>query len=159
MTAGVYLHIPFCKSRCSYCDFATDVYRNSGGVETYVDALCTELKGFTTDGIGSNTIYFGGGTPSLLIPDQVDRILEMVRATFRISDDAELTMEMNPGTVTPETLAAYRAAGINRASFGVQTFDDRHLKLLARVADERDLAEPRPALAEVEVDVTARELA
>jgi oxygen-independent coproporphyrinogen-3 oxidase len=141
MAAGVYLHIPFCKSRCSYCDFATDVYRDNGAVERYVDALCAEIgawqpaEGVTQD---VDTVYFGGGTPSLLTADQTGRILRSVREKFVIAPDAEITMEMNPATVSPETLGAYRDLGVNRASFGVQTFDDRDLKLLARGHDAND---------------------
>jgi oxygen-independent coproporphyrinogen-3 oxidase len=157
MTAGVYLHIPFCKSRCSYCDFATDVYRESGAVERYVDALCFEItrgrnpggsegppspddpRGTLPTGrVSASSIYFGGGTPSLLSSDQVKRILSAVRTTFDILPDPEITMEMNPATVTPETLAAYRGLGVNRASFGVQTFNERDLKLLARGHDADD---------------------
>ncbi|MFZ1699189.1 MAG: radical SAM family heme chaperone HemW [Pyrinomonadaceae bacterium] len=162
MAAGIYIHIPFCKSRCSYCDFATDVYRDSGAVERYVAALCEEIRVRTAcvsgrnelapeDGLcqsgappahagGSDfdTIYFGGGTPSLLAPKQVERILDAVRSTCDISPDAEITMEMNPATVTPESLARFRELGINRASFGVQTFNDRALKLLARGHDAND---------------------
>lgn len=139
MTAGVYLHIPFCKSRCSYCDFATDVYRDSGAVERYVDAICAEIgtsKAEITPFV--DTIYFGGGTPSLLTPAQLERILEAVRARFEVAGDAEITVEMNPATVTPEKLTGYRALGVNRASFGVQTFNDRDLKLLARGHDAND---------------------
>ncbi len=149
--AGVYLHIPFCKSRCSYCDFATDVWRSGEAVERYVAALCAEiqsgnLSGNEGDGelakdtlptgrVSANcidTIYFGGGTPSLLTPKQTERILDSVRTKLDIADNAEITMEMNPATVTPDTLAAYRELGVNRASFGVQTFNERDLKLLAR---------------------------
>ena len=160
MPAGVYLHIPFCKSRCSYCDFATDVYRSSDAVERYVQALVCELKSEPAalaagqisetrayreswppayaGGSDIDTIYFGGGTPSLLSADQVGRILDVVREKFEVSPDAEVTIEMNPATVTPETLTAYRELGINRASFGVQTFNDRDLKLLARGHDAND---------------------
>lgn len=138
MSAGVYLHIPFCKSRCSYCDFATDVYRSSDAVERYVKAICTEITGFGESAVKADTIYFGGGTPSLLAPDQVAAILESVRAKFDMADDSEITMEMNPATVTRESLSAYRELGVNRASFGVQTFNDRDLKLLARGHDAND---------------------
>src|SRR5688572_30008812 len=143
MSAGVYLHIPFCKSRCSYCDFATDVYRDSGAVERYVAALQKEIAGFSNadvlvDARAIDTVYFGGGTPSLLTPDQVGRILAAVRNQFDVSSSAEVTMEMNPATVTPETLAEYKQLGINRASFGVQTFNERDLKLLARGHDAND---------------------
>ena len=75
MAAGVYIHIPFCRSRCSYCDFATDLYRDGGVVERYVDALSTEIEGCTAHGIEAENIYFGGGTPSLLLPEQAERII------------------------------------------------------------------------------------
>lgn len=152
MTAGVYLHIPFCKSRCSYCDFATDVYRSADAVERYVDALVKEIGLFKTAGIEADTIYFGGGTPSLLTSDQVERILTAVRSKFAISPDAEVTMEMNPATVTPATLAAYRRLGINRASFGVQTFDDTELKRLARGHDAQDARDTLRMLREAGFD-------
>jgi oxygen-independent coproporphyrinogen-3 oxidase len=138
MAAGVYLHIPFCKSRCSYCDFATDVYRDSGAVERYVEAICTEIGSFGDSGVEADTIYFGGGTPSLLTPEQVQGVLAAVRRKFSIADLTEVTMEMNPAMVTPESLSAYHRLGVNRASFGVQTFDDRELKLLARGHDAND---------------------
>ncbi len=139
MPSGVYLHIPFCKSRCSYCDFATDVYRDSDAVERYVDALCSEIRN-SQFGIRNSidTIYFGGGTPSLLEPAQVEKILNSVDFVFSVAKDAEITMEMNPATVTPEKLNAFKSLGINRASFGVQTFNDRDLKLLARGHDAND---------------------
>ena len=140
MVCGVYLHIPFCKSRCSYCDFATDVYRDSGAVERYVDAICREIeeppKGGTLNSV--DTIYFGGGTPSLLGAKQVEKILATVYETFDVEQNAEITMEMNPATVSAETLRDYRGLGVNRASFGVQTFDDRALRLLARGHDADD---------------------
>ncbi|MFN2500727.1 MAG: radical SAM family heme chaperone HemW [Pyrinomonadaceae bacterium] len=132
MTAGVYLHIPFCKSRCSYCDFATDVYRTGDAVESYVSALLREIDLFLESGTPIDTIYFGGGTPSLLSPHQLERTLKAITNKFNVEPGSEITMEMNPATVTLDSLAAYRLSGINRASFGVQTFDDRALKLLAR---------------------------
>jgi len=146
MPSGVYLHIPFCKSRCSYCDFATDVYRSSDAVERYVAALRSEIDRFVEPNLqptiqnsqSVDTIYFGGGTPSLLSSEQVGSILGAVRDKFEIEAGVEITMEMNPATVTPEALAEYRSLGVNRASFGVQTFDDRELKLLARGHDASD---------------------
>ena len=165
MAAGVYIHIPFCKSRCSYCDFATDVYRDGGVVERYVDALTKEIRGGNLSGsegalvragaLGAqqdtlptgrvsalvDTIYFGGGTPSLLGPEQVESVVTEVRSKFSVHPDAEITIEMNPATVTAESLAAYRELGVNRASFGVQTFNERDLKLLARGHDAKDARE------------------
>ncbi len=181
MPSGVYIHIPFCKSRCSYCDFATDVYRDSGAVGRYVDALCREVRTACVSGRpvssgegqdarvqdldnvpnwppadagGSDidTIYFGGGTPSLLDPDRVRRILDSVSSVFSVVNNPEITMEMNPATVTPETLAAYRGLGVNRASFGVQTFNDHDLKLLARGHDANDARETFRMLREAGFD-------
>src|SRR5262249_4366757 len=136
MAAGVYLHIPFCRSRCSYCDFATDVYRGGDAIERYVAAICKGIAatsttsapaGATPDQGGefrADTIYFGGGTPSLLAAEQIEKILRSVQNVFDISPEAEITMEMNPATVTLQTLRDYKTLGINRASFGVQTFND-----------------------------------
>ena len=158
MAAGVYLHIPFCKSRCSYCDFATDIYRSSDAVDRYVSAICAEIRNFPENGIDVDTIYFGGGTPSLLMPEQVERILGSVTSKFSVSADAEITMEMNPATVTPASLAAYRDVGVNRASFGVQTFDDRALKLLARGHDAKDARETFVMLRDAGFDIISFDL-
>lgn len=162
--AGVYIHIPFCKSRCSYCDFATDVWRSSEAVERYVNALSVEIENLAYSGgnasvnehagqalegtlqngrvsarrILADTVYFGGGTPSLLSAGHVRKILDSLRSRFEIASDAEITMEMNPATVTAETLREYKDLGVNRASFGVQTFNDHDLKLLARGHDAND---------------------
>ncbi len=136
---GIYLHIPFCKSRCSYCDFATDVYRNNDAVERYVNALCKEITNYE---LGTEkyveTIYFGGGTPSLLTPNQLEKIINTLQKSFSFSENIEFTLEMNPATVTPEKLRDFRSLGVNRASFGVQTFDDKALKILARGHDSND---------------------
>ena len=131
-TAGLYIHIPFCRSRCSYCDFATGIYERPLA-ERYVKALVKEIEAW--DKVSPrpvDTIYFGGGTPSLLSPAQVGAILETVQSRFDVESGAEVTMEMNPGTVTPESVAEFRRLGINRASFGAQTFDDRELARLGR---------------------------
>jgi oxygen-independent coproporphyrinogen-3 oxidase len=138
--AGVYIHIPFCRARCSYCDFATGPY-DSGLAERYVSAVAREVKEFRPDEVAPavDTIYFGGGTPSLLRPAQAALILEAVRARFRVLPGSEVTMEMNPGTVTPDALREFRLLGINRASFGAQTFDDRELKRLGRTHTAADV--------------------
>src|SRR3954463_131903 len=100
MSAGIYLHIPFCISRCSYCDFATDIYRSSETVERYVAAICNEIRGSIARRTIIDTVYFGGGTPSLLTPKQVEAILNTVDMCFDIQPNSEVTMEMNPATVT-----------------------------------------------------------
>lgn len=148
--AGVYLHIPFCRSRCSYCDFATDVYKNAEIVEGYVSALCREISEFEIaesktrnpkSKIEADTIYFGGGTPSLLSPRQLEKILKAIHKKFSVAPDSEITMEMNPATVTLETLKDYKNLGVIRASFGAQTFDDAELKRLGRKHTASDVRE------------------
>ena len=141
MPAGIYLHIPFCRSRCSYCDFATDVYKNPETVERYVRALTTEISHFEQKAGTVETIYFGGGTPSLLNPRQLENILDAIYEKFSVNPEIELTMEMNPATVSLETLREYRNAGVNRASFGAQTFDDTELKRLGRKHTAADVRE------------------
>jgi oxygen-independent coproporphyrinogen III oxidase len=169
--AGLYLHIPFCKSRCSYCDFATDVFKNEAAVERYVNALCQEISDFRFQISNDKsripnpesqieTVYFGGGTPSLLTPRQLERILNTVHKKFSVADKAEITMEMNPATMTPETVREYRNLGVNRASFGAQTFDDAELKRLGRrhtAADVRETIEllRRANFANVSFDLIA----
>ena len=129
--AGLYIHIPFCRSRCSYCDFATGIYQGELA-ERYVGALVDEIARSANAGTRVDTVYFGGGTPSLLTTAQLDRILWSVRKHFAVQSDSELTLEMNPGTVTRDQLRAFRELGINRASFGAQTFDDAELAKLGR---------------------------
>jgi oxygen-independent coproporphyrinogen III oxidase len=145
MSAGVYLHIPFCKSRCSYCDFATDVFKSNAIVENYVDAIVKEISNFkfqiSNSEIQVNTVYFGGGTPSLLSPKQLEKILNIVHKKFAVAENSEITMEMNPATTTLETVREYRGLGVNRASFGAQTFDDNELKRLGRKHTANDVRE------------------
>ena len=139
--SGIYIHIPFCRARCSYCDFATGAY--SGPLaERYVRALAHEIRTFPAlenESHEADTIYFGGGTPSLLSPAQVASLLEAVRQRFSISRDAEVTMEMNPGALSPDTLREFRLCGITRASFGAQTFDDHELRQLGRIHTAEDV--------------------
>jgi oxygen-independent coproporphyrinogen-3 oxidase len=138
--AGIYIHIPFCRARCSYCDFATGAYESSLA-ERYVRAVAHEIKTFGATPYAPDvaTVYFGGGTPSLLAPSQAAHLLAAVREKFRVAQNAEVTMEMNPGTVTLAHLREVRALGINRASFGAQTFDDLQLKRLGRTHTAADV--------------------
>jgi len=134
-SAGIYIHIPFCRSRCSYCDFATGIYEGTIA-ERYVQALVKEILGWQEieSPAAIDTIYFGGGTPSLLSASQIEVILAAIQTRFAIKAEAdmEVTVEMNPGTVTPVLLSEFHRLGINRASFGAQTFDDRELARLGR---------------------------
>ncbi len=139
MSIGIYIHIPFCKSRCSYCDFATDVYRDEARVESYISSLCSEIQNSKSEVQDSvETIYFGGGTPSLLSAKQLEKVLDALHKKFSIQEKAEFTLEMNPATVSLSKLKDFKSLGVNRASFGVQTFNDRALKILARGHDAND---------------------
>lgn len=131
--AGIYIHVPFCRTHCSYCDFAICGY-DAALAERYVRAVVTEIENFqiTDRATEVDSIYFGGGTPSLLAPAQIERLLEAARTRFRVCDDTETTLEINPGTLTLKDACALRQMDINRASFGAQTFDDRHLRRLGR---------------------------
>lgn len=135
--AGLYVHIPFCSSRCSYCDFATGLYQGELA-ERYVCALAQEIRGTAYAALRADTIYFGGGTPSLLSPAQLERILNALHDQFEIDDTSEITLEMNPGSATPERLREFRRLGVNRASFGAQTFDDAELAKLGRSHSSAD---------------------
>lgn len=130
-SAGLYVHIPFCSSRCSYCDFATGLYQRELA-ETYVRAVIQEIRSSVYAGQRVDTIYFGGGTPSLLAPSQLEVILAALFDRFDIDNAAEITLEINPGSATPERLQEFRRLGFNRASFGAQTFDDAELAKLGR---------------------------
>jgi oxygen-independent coproporphyrinogen III oxidase len=128
---GIYLHIPFCGAICHYCNFNRGLL--DAALKTrYVDALATEIAR-AADGSPADTIYFGGGTPSLLDPAEVARLIATCRDAFAVTPDAEVTLEMNPETATPAYLAAVRAAGVNRLSMGVQSFQDEELARLGRV--------------------------
>ena len=131
IAAGLYVHIPFCSSRCSYCDFATGLYE-SELAGRYVRAIVQEIRSSNFAGQRVDTIYFGGGTPSLLAPSQLGQILSELFAQFAIDDAAEITLEINPGSAIPQKLREFRRLGINRASFGAQTFDDAELAKLGR---------------------------
>lgn len=137
---GLYLHIPFCEKKCVYCDFYS--IESTGLIDAFVERLLAELSMRSDHTTPCTSIFFGGGTPSLLSPLQMERILDRVHACFTIAPDAECTMECNPGTVTLDNLQAYRSLGINRLSFGVQSFNEAELTFLARIhnADDADHA-------------------
>src|SRR5262245_8266701 len=128
---GLYLHIPFCQALCSYCNFNRGLFDDDLKVQ-YVEALQKEIEE-AADGRDADTVFFGGGTPSLLEPGDVRSLLRACRNGYELTSDAEVTLETNPETVTAGKLAAFRAAGVNRISFGVQSFTDSELKRLERV--------------------------
>ena len=131
---SVYLHIPFCRTRCGYCDFNTTAGMMLH-IPAYVEALTREMRsvgGRSGERVRVHTLFFGGGTPSLLPPKSVERILTTAREVFAVQPEAEITLEANPGTVSREGLAALRAAGVNRLSLGMQSAHAEDLQLLQR---------------------------
>ncbi len=141
---GLYLHIPFCSSICNYCNFNRGLF-DAALKERYVAALEQEiLRG--GKGEPADTIYFGGGTPSLLAPEEIGRLIAACRRAFDVSADAEVTLETNPETSSPARMEQFRAAGVNRISFGVQSFREAELRRLGRLhSAERARAAVREA--------------
>lgn len=129
---GIYIHIPFCAAKCNYCDFNSHIYK-SGEREEYVNALCKEIKEYRADGCKVNSIFFGGGTPTVLEISQLISILDTVRNTFEIADDCEITTECNPATVDREGFEKLRMVGFNRVSIGIQSANNECLKTLGRI--------------------------
>jgi oxygen-independent coproporphyrinogen-3 oxidase len=136
MSAGLYIHIPFCEKRCGYCDFYTLAQRESA-IPAYLSALNREIRLYsqdpTTKEQSFETLYVGGGTPSLLQAEQIASILDCVLAEFSFVPNPEITIEANPGTVDLEKLKRYRDAGVNRLSLGIQSFQPEELRFLDRI--------------------------
>jgi oxygen-independent coproporphyrinogen-3 oxidase len=130
--AGIYIHIPFCKSRCIYCDFYSGV--QTALLPGLIDALCIETESRVTDlnGEAVKTIYFGGGTPSLLQKEHFERLFDVIRRTYGMEDCAEITLEANPDDLTDDYLRCLSELPFNRISVGIQSFDDGQLKMLGR---------------------------
>ncbi len=131
---SIYIHVPFCQKRCMYCDFATFTGQDEQ-MPAYVAAVETEMQR-RAGHLGrppAQTVFLGGGTPSLLPPDLLARLLDAVRARFTLDPTAEITMECNPGTLDADKLRAIRAAGVNRLSFGVQSLNDDILRTIGRI--------------------------
>ena len=140
---SLYLHIPFCQHRCAYCDFNTYAGQ-ADSIPAYVDALCHEIEfvgRHAPEKFPLHTIFFGGGTPSLLTPRQFEIILASIRANFDLLVGAEVTIEANPGTCSMVDLRELRSVGINRLSFGVQSANREELRMLERIHDFFDVIE------------------
>jgi oxygen-independent coproporphyrinogen-3 oxidase len=154
---AAYIHIPFCRRRCYYCDFPISVVgdkatgETSGTIEQYVEILCQEIKGTPAGQQPLDTVFFGGGTPSLLSIKQLGGILETIAEHFGISTGAEISMEIDPGTFNLKQIQGYRATGINRVSLGIQAFQDELLKLCGRSHNSTDIFSAIELLRQVEV--------
>ena len=131
---GLYVHIPYCVKKCNYCDFCSLPQGGAGVPDEYVEALCTEILSYEkNDKICLNTVYFGGGTPSLLSSSQMKMIVSTILKAFDISANAEITVEANPGTLTDEKVSVYKELGFSRASLGLQSIHEKELKILGRI--------------------------
>ncbi len=165
--AGVYISVPFCKAKCTFCNFASGVFA-SERMQGYVDRVCHEIEGARAMAARTDaempgqvdTVYFGGGTPSLLGASQFRRIFEVLRREFDLAADAEITLECAPGQLADETLNELLEQGMNRVSFGVQSFVDRETaavgRLHTRLQCEAEIARLRRAgVAEINLDLIA----
>lgn len=134
---ALYVHVPWCVQKCPYCDFNSHEAGETIPEREYVDALIADLQSALPLIWGRPvvSVFFGGGTPSLLSPAAIDELLAAFRALSMLAPDAEITLEANPGTVEAEKFAGFRAAGVNRLSLGIQSFNDAHLKALGRIHD------------------------
>lgn len=134
----LYIHIPFCVQKCAYCDFLS-APADENTRQKYVDALKQEIQGYKKiyQNYNVTTVFLGGGTPSILNPVQIEEIFSALHDSFQITEGAEITIEVNPGTVTEEKLQAWKGAGINRISIGLQSTEDRELRMLGRIHDHQ----------------------
>lgn len=149
-TVGLYLHIPFCQKKCHYCDFLTFVNRDDT-IHEYVNYLIKEIQLYKDHDYSVDTIYFGGGTPSHIDADYIAEIMQAIDQNFNILPECEISIEMNPESVSREKLTAYVTAGLNRFSMGVQSFDDQVLKLMGRLHNRQSVLEKIDLMAELEV--------
>ena len=137
---SLYVHLPWCVRKCPYCDFNSHAGKGGLPFDAYVDALVRDLEHDLplVWGRTVHSVFFGGGTPSLFPPEAIDRILQAASARLRFAPDAEITLEANPGTAEHGRFDGYRAAGVNRISFGIQSFDDGCLARLGRIHDSSE---------------------
>ena len=132
--AGIYLHIPFCKTKCIYCDFYS-VTKKDDSIPQFINCLIKEIELNKNKILNHqfNTIFFGGGTPSVLTPEQLEKILNAIYKNYNISNNAEISLECNPGEINYEKLKDFHSLGLNRLSIGFQSFNDKLLKFLGRL--------------------------
>ena len=155
VTTSAYIHIPFCRRRCYYCDFPISVMgekTRSTMVEEYIAALIKDIQLTASTYQPLKTVFFGGGTPSLLSPQQLSRIIKAIAFRFGIAKDAEISMEIDPGTFNRDRLLGYLEAGLNRFSLGVQTFDEELLKICGRSHTLTDVMQAIEIIKQLNID-------
>ena len=138
---GLYVHIPFCLKKCAYCDFCSFINADFPQKAEYIDALCAEISGYKDKEITLDTIFFGGGTPSLLTGEEFSKIMRSIRESFSLSDGLEFTVEANPKTLTTEKLRVYMSEGVNRLSMGLQSANSNELAALGRIHTYEEFVE------------------
>ena len=166
-STGIYISVPFCKAKCTFCNFASGVFA-ADRMQHYVERVCEEIRnaGAAAERLGAelpravDTLYFGGGTPSLLSAEQFGLIFEHLRGEFELATDAEITLECAPGQLSDATLAELLRQGMNRISFGVQSFVDRETAAVGRLHTrqqcEEEIARVRAAgIHEINIDLIA----
>lgn len=140
--SALYVHIPFCDHKCIYCDFYSII--TSDNIRPFLNSIKKEIEYYSDLYYKERiftSIYFGGGTPSLMEPEYISLIIQLLKENYKVSNEAEITIEANPGTVDKEKLRIFRKVGINRISIGIQTFHDDELKFLTRVHDKKNAME------------------
>jgi len=150
---ALYIHIPFCDHKCIYCDFYSII--TSDNISSYKDALLQEISHYAelhSDDREIISIFFGGGTPSLMEPEYISDILKSIKFNFNVLEDAEITLETNPGTVDKQKLIDFRNAGINRISIGIQSFHETELEFMTRIHDPETAIRTVNSAAEVGFD-------
>lgn len=151
---GIYIHIPFCKSKCAYCDFYSFAPKDGRVYGAYTDALIKHITSYRVAGgdYAPDTVYIGGGTPTVLPEEDMLRILRAVKSTFRLQKNAEYTMECNPATVSLSMLKKYRRMGVNRISVGLQSAHEHELRALGRIHTRRDFEESYRTIRDAKFD-------
>ncbi len=149
---GLYIHIPFCVRKCAYCDFCSFGDADEDTVSRYSDALVSEISSYKDRELTLDTVFFGGGTPSLLTPDNFGKIIRAVKDSFQLSADTEITLEANPKTLDSEKLSEYVSQGVNRISLGLQSIHENELKILGRIHSYEEFLETYRLCREAGID-------
>lgn len=134
---GIYVHVPFCVRKCNYCDFYSVTW-NEEKENNFINSILNEIKSYKNYDYNVDTIFFGGGTPTIVKPSNLGLIINEIKNTFTLSENCEISMEANPNTLTPENLVEYKQIGINRLSIGIQSLNDEILKKIGRLHDSQE---------------------
>ena len=149
---GLYIHLPFCVRKCAYCDFCSFAGVDGSIISEYADALASEILSYRERGFKVDTVFFGGGTPSLLSPEDFRKIMRAVRESFLLSDEAEITLEANPKTLDRKKIESFVSSGVNRISLGLQSIHENELKTLGRIHSYSEFLETYRLCREAGID-------